>query len=311
MVSNMELKRSTFGQPSAEQVGEYVAQKVGAANLAALRSMKAEKLSEAAFAAGYDPQATIDGWVLPRQIVDAFDRGEQARVPMIAGFNAGEVRSLRFFLPPLPKKAADYESMVRHILAISPQNLQLYPATDIEESALASARDAFYGWSASAWCASKHNSVCRHTFTSSRTTTRRRMRCISRPFTAASCRLNLASSVRTAIRLTGQSHPITLPSVRSQPRSWVISRASLEPENRSRRASQRGSRLSRGANSRYSRRAACLQGILPGTYALHEEVIARRRASGKQNWYINVGLLSPVVPPAPSPTRSTSGSDHP
>jgi para-nitrobenzyl esterase len=45
---------------------------------------------------------TIDGHVLPRQLVDVFDRGEQAKVPLLAGFNAGEIRSLRALLPPRP-----------------------------------------------------------------------------------------------------------------------------------------------------------------------------------------------------------------
>jgi para-nitrobenzyl esterase len=36
--------------------------------------------------------------------------------------------------------------------------------------------------------------------------------------------------------------------------------------------------------------------LLPGRFELHEEVIARRRAAGNQNWYINVGLAAPVVP---------------
>ena len=40
--------------------------------------------------AGYSPWGTIDGKVLPRQIVDSFDRGEQAPVPVLAGFNSGE-----------------------------------------------------------------------------------------------------------------------------------------------------------------------------------------------------------------------------
>ena len=38
--------------------------------------------------------------------------------------------------------------------------------------------------------------------------------------------------------------------------------------------------------------------LMPGMYALHEEVIARRRRAGNQNWFANVGLASPLVPPA-------------
>ncbi len=111
--------------------------------------MDAATLIKASYEAGYDPQATIDGWVLPRQIVETFDRGEQAAVPLIAGFNAGEIRSLRFFLPELPKDAATYESRVRELFGdLAAKYLQLYPSSNIEESALAAARDAFYGWSA-------------------------------------------------------------------------------------------------------------------------------------------------------------------
>ena len=37
--------------------------------------------------------------------------------------------------------------------------------------------------------------------------------------------------------------------------------------------------------------------LLPGMFELHEEVVARRRAAGTQQWYVNVGLASPPVPP--------------
>jgi para-nitrobenzyl esterase len=38
--------------------------------------------------------------------------------------------------------------------------------------------------------------------------------------------------------------------------------------------------------------------LLPGTFELHEEVIARRRAAGTQYWYVNVGMASQALPPA-------------
>ncbi len=44
---------------------------------------------------------------------------------------------------------AEYEERVRGIYGdLADRYLALYPATDIKESALAAARDAFYGWSA-------------------------------------------------------------------------------------------------------------------------------------------------------------------
>ncbi len=39
--------------------------------------------------AGFLPSATVDGEVLPRQLGRMFDRGEQAPVPILAGFSSG------------------------------------------------------------------------------------------------------------------------------------------------------------------------------------------------------------------------------
>jgi carboxylesterase type B len=68
LVSNMELQRPSFGQPAAEAVGEYVANKLGAGNL---RSMDATKLMEQSYAAGYDLTAARDafyGWSAQRLV---------------------------------------------------------------------------------------------------------------------------------------------------------------------------------------------------------------------------------------------------
>jgi para-nitrobenzyl esterase len=303
MVSNMELKRPSFGQPSAEQVGEYIARKLGATNLAALRSMDAARLSAESFAAGFDPQATIDGWVLPRQIVDAFDRGEQARVPLIAGFNAGEVRSLRFFLPPLPKSAAAYESMVRHIFGdLSGKYLQLYPATNIEESALAAARDAFYGWSAQRLVRKQtqlgvpaYLYLFEHHYAAQ---------------DAAHLEAFHGSELPFEFGLIGSDrYPPYWPKPPDDAREQAVSAAIMGYFTGFAHA---GKPAAQGEPTwqPFAEGEAFLaigdqphpsKDILPGTYALHEEVIARRRASGKQNWYINIGLASPVVPPAVSP----------
>ena len=87
MVSAQELRTSTTGTPAAEAVGLALAQKAGAPNLAALRTLDAAALVAAGASTGFFPFFVIDGHVLTRQIVDVFDRGEQARVPILAGFN--------------------------------------------------------------------------------------------------------------------------------------------------------------------------------------------------------------------------------
>ena len=53
---------------------------------------------------------------LAAQLVDVFDKGEQAHVPLLPGFNSGEIRSLRILAPPPPASAADYESTIRDAL---------------------------------------------------------------------------------------------------------------------------------------------------------------------------------------------------
>ncbi len=75
MISTPELKTAAFGSPSAEESGVKLAAALHAPNIAAMRAMDAGTLSLAAPAAGYAPWGTIDGHVLPRQLVDVFDQG--------------------------------------------------------------------------------------------------------------------------------------------------------------------------------------------------------------------------------------------
>ncbi len=302
LVSNPQLKGESLGQPSAQSVGERLARHLGAADLAALRAIPAEPLVAAAAAAGFDPQATIDGWVLPRQIVECLDRGEQAAVPMIVGFNEGEVRSLRpVFLPPLPADAAEYESRVRGIYGdLAPRYLARYPATDIEESALAAARDAFYGWSAER-------------------------------LARAQTRLGLPAYLyyfahrypAQAARRLEAFHASELPYEFGRigaPDGWpeLWPRPPDDPGERALSAAMMSYFTSFARDGVPAAPAAPIwrpyrserafmefgavprpaQRLLPGMFELHEEVIARRRAAGTQHWYVNVGLASPPVPHA-------------
>ena len=149
MISMPELKRARFGEQAAEAIGSRLATALGSPDIADLRSMDAAKLTEAAAQTGYFPLGTVDGHVLPRQLVELFDRGEQAKVPVLAGFNSGEIRSLRFLAPPAPSDAATYEAAIRKRYAdLTDDFLRLYPSSHIEDSVLATTRDALYGWTA-------------------------------------------------------------------------------------------------------------------------------------------------------------------
>jgi para-nitrobenzyl esterase len=299
MVSHPELARPSLGQPSAEASGERLARCLGANDLAVLRAMEPHALSTAAIGCGFIPQAIIDGWVLRRQIVEAFDRGEQANVPVIVGFNAGETRSLPIFLPPLPASAPEYEQRVRSLYGdLADRYLGFYPATDITQSALDAARDAFYGWSAER-LARAQTKLGQPAF----------LYYFDHEYPAAIAR-NLpafhGSELPYEFGLIGSPQPL--------PRNWpappdvaaehavsaalmgyftTFARNGLPSATGEPRWQPYGARR---AFLHVRERAYSEFDLLPGRFALHEEVIARRRAAGNQNWYINVGLASPVLP---------------
>jgi para-nitrobenzyl esterase len=91
----------------------------------------------------------VDGKVLPEQMVTAFDKGDQAHVPILAGFNQGEIRSLMMLAPPAPASAADYEKTIRAQYGdLADAFLKLYPANDMKESIIETTRDGLYAWTA-------------------------------------------------------------------------------------------------------------------------------------------------------------------
>lgn len=319
LVSNPELKRSRFGLPSAHAIGEWLARELGAADAAALRALDAPTLVQRAAAAGFDPQVTIDGWVLPQQILECFDRGEQAPVPLIAGFNEGEIRSLRpIFVPPLPGSAAEYENLVRSIYAdLAPAYLARYPAADIEESALAAARDAFYGWSAERLARDQ-----------ARLGLPAYLYYFAHRYPAQEAlRLEAfhASELPYVFGRIGapEGWPELWPRPPDEPREHALSQAIMDyftsfarhgGPSASRAAAWRPYRDER-AFIEFRGSPQPKQQLLPGMFELHEEVIARRRAAGTQHWYVNIGLASPPVPAAaarsPQPIQRQGDEQRP
>jgi para-nitrobenzyl esterase len=110
--------------------------------------MDAKQLMLATTRYGFAPWGAVDGELLPDQLISVFSRGEQAQVPILTGFNQGEIRSLRALAPPAPDLPADYEQMITSRYGQDAEKfLQLYPSSNVEESILATTRDAIYGWS--------------------------------------------------------------------------------------------------------------------------------------------------------------------
>tara|TARA_R110002051_G_scaffold10866_6_gene40613 strand:- start:27450 stop:29102 length:1653 start_codon:yes stop_codon:yes gene_type:complete len=141
-----ELKTAAYGLPSAEAIGASVFAKLGVETLEAARAMDAQDLTNRA---GFAPQGTIDGKMLPLQIVDAFDAGRFSKVPVLAGFNSGEVRAQRAFAPRPPESSEAYEAAITARYGDRAEAfLDIYPADDVQGSILATLRDAIYGWAA-------------------------------------------------------------------------------------------------------------------------------------------------------------------
>jgi para-nitrobenzyl esterase len=69
MISTPELKQRRFGSEPAEEIGARLAAALQMPNLAAMRGMDAQTLADAAPKAGYAPWGTVDGQILPRQLV--------------------------------------------------------------------------------------------------------------------------------------------------------------------------------------------------------------------------------------------------
>ena len=146
--SASELKQRDHGLPSAEESGKAFEKVLGTADLKALRAMDAKTVAEHA---GFRGGPNVDGWVLPHQVVDVFDRKEEALIPVLMGFNRNEIYpGLIGFLPRnLPDLSAVYEAEIQKRYGdLAPEFLRLYPSSDIKGSMMAAVRDAVFGWSA-------------------------------------------------------------------------------------------------------------------------------------------------------------------
>jgi para-nitrobenzyl esterase len=143
-----ELKQPNHGLPSAEANGTAFQKALGAADLKAMRAINPKTVTEHA---GFRGGPNVDGWAVPAQIVDLFDRKQEAIVPVLMGFNRNEIYPvlMGFFPSNLPDSSAVYEAAIKKRYGdLTPEFLRLYPASDIEGSMMAAIRDAVFGWSA-------------------------------------------------------------------------------------------------------------------------------------------------------------------
>jgi para-nitrobenzyl esterase len=297
MISTPELKQARFGEDAAEAIGSRLATALGAQDIAALRAIDAAKLTDAAPRTGYVPFGTIDGHVLPRQLVEVFDRGEQAPVPLIAGFNSGEIRSLRFLIPPVPADAATYEATIRSRYAdLADRFLKLYPGTQLEESILAITRDAMYGWTAERLVA-KQTALGQRAF----------LYLFDHGYPAADAAglHGFHAAELPYVFGTADRTPPFWPKVPATGAEAALSDAMIGYWTSFARSGQPQAANhpqwqaygSTGAYLAFAEAPQPATNLLPGVYELLEEIVCRRRSSGTQPWNWNVGIVAPLLPP--------------
>ena len=297
MVSMPELKQHRFG-PSAEAIGAGLAAALKAPDIAALRAMEWQALADGAAAARYFALGTVDGHVLPRQLVEVFDRGEQAPVPILAGFNSGEIRSLKVLAPPPPASAEEYEAVIRErYLDLADEFLRLYPSSDMQESVYATARDALYGWTSERLVRSQTELgqpsflyLWDHGYPAAEAAGLHAFHASELPYTWDNfdrtpphwpALPDSAEEARFADAVVGYWANFARdgkPTAAGQPdwpaygndRSFMLLGKSPQPSKH----------------------------LFPGMYELNESVVCRRRATDEIPWNWNVGLLAPPLPAA-------------
>lgn len=295
LITMPELRHSGFRDwPDAETVGASLADKLGAADPAALRAMSAEAIIQGVGRTGYFPLGTVDGRTLPGQLVDVFDRREQAPVPVLTGYNAGEIRSLRFLLPPAPKDAAAYRREIQARYGdLAGAFLARYPADDIDGSMLATTRDALYGWSAERLAAAQTAAgapsflyLFDHGYPAADAGGLRAFHGAEIPFVFGSMASTPAwwpAAPRTAAeRRLSDAMLGYWASFARDGRPRAIGEPAWEPYGAARAymAFESAPRLRRGP---------------PNAFELHEEVVRRRRVAGVA-WHWNVGVIAPPLP---------------
>jgi para-nitrobenzyl esterase len=140
-----------------EQTGLKFAEAVGAKSLAELRAKPADELLQAAaakFGNGFAFGPNADGDFLPADAVSIYTKGEQAKVPLLAGWNADEGKA-QVLLSPQKTTAASFKEMAeKRFGAAAAEFLKLYPASNDDEalvSAEALSGDDFIAFSTWKW----------------------------------------------------------------------------------------------------------------------------------------------------------------
>ena len=143
-------------QPLAatEERGVQFASSIGAESLAALRAKSSDEVLAAALKTQPWFTPNLDGYLLREEVQATFAAGKQARVPLLAGWNADESRAGVVLARQKPTAQSFSEDARKRFGEHADAVLKTYPwSTDAEaiESAAALASDMFIGYGTWKW----------------------------------------------------------------------------------------------------------------------------------------------------------------
>ena len=296
MTSTPPLRDMEYGEIPAETIGTSLTNALGVQSIQELREWDAKQLTDEVTKFGYLPFGTIDGYVLPKQLVDVFDQGEQSAVPILTGYNDGEIRSLGILAAPIPDSKEEYEATIRSAYKdLSDPFLNLYPGDDMKSSVLAAPRDAIYGWTAHR-LARKQTEIGQssflyyfdHGWPDAEAKGLHAFHGAEVPFFFGT--LDKASPGWPAIPDTKTQVQLS----RAMLEYWTSFAANGKPVTSDLSAWHPfGDSL---AFMRFRTTPKMETNLDPGMYELHEEIVRRRRQAGSIPWNWNVGLRSPPLP---------------
>jgi len=140
----------------SEQTGMNFAESLGTKSLAELRAKSGDELLQAAanFKGGWAFHPHLDGYFLSTTALATYTKGEQAHVPLLAGWNADEGKA-QILMSPQKTTAASFKEMAaKRFGGNAAEFLTLYPAANDDE-ALVSAEtlssDDFIAFSTWKW----------------------------------------------------------------------------------------------------------------------------------------------------------------
>ena len=142
--------------PEKEQDGLELAASVGAASLAGLRAKPADQLLATVMktAGGWGYSPGLDGYFLPERVAATYAAGQQAHIPLLAGWNSSELGMSIALNPQKPTAATFPEQIAKQFPGRAEAALKVYPSSndaEAQQSAADLASDLFISYSTWKW----------------------------------------------------------------------------------------------------------------------------------------------------------------